>query len=63
MSENSLFLTRKDLARRWAIAVSGVDNLRKKLLIPQPIRIGGLLRWNLAAIEAFEDQPSKKSDV
>ncbi len=62
MAIKTLFLSRKNLAERWAINIRGVDALWRKQLIPQPIRIGGSLRWNLEAIEAFEEQANQKQE-
>ena len=60
MTVKPLFLSRKTLAERWAVNIRHIDVLWRKKLIPNPIKIGGALRWNLEAIEEFESQAEQE---
>jgi predicted DNA-binding transcriptional regulator AlpA len=54
------FLTPEDLARRWQISIGTISNWRTKKAGPEFIRIGGLVRYNLEAVTAWEaSQPTK----
>ena len=59
MSENFLndgqeFLTAKELAKRYKMAVQTFSALAKKGKFPRPIKIGRSTRWTRSMIEDFE---------
>ena len=47
-------LSRHQLAKFFNISVSGLDKLiRRDPTFPRPLRLGRLVRWNLAAIDSY----------
>lgn len=47
-------LSRKDLARRFRVCEKTIDIWTRTGEIPAPLRIGRTVRWDQAAIEAWE---------
>ena len=45
-----------DLTRRWGVSRASIDRWAASGRIPRPIALGGLRRWRLLDVLAFEGQ-------
>ncbi len=50
----TLYITAKELARRWATDVGHLANLRTQGRPPAYMKFGSAIRYNVAVIEAYE---------
>lgn len=46
-----VLLTKKDICRMFQISLSSVERLRRSGGLPEPIKIGGSLRWRPSDID------------
>jgi excisionase family DNA binding protein len=65
----SLLLSAQTLAKRLAVSVRTLWRLRSSGKLPQPVRLGGAVRWRAADIDAWvaagcpDFQPQARSAV
>lgn len=48
-----LLIDAAEVARRLSISKSSVWRLRDRGLLPQPVRLGSIIRWRAAEVEVF----------
>lgn len=48
-----ILLSRADLADRWGLSLATVDRLRHDSTFPEPVRLGGSVRWREPDVEAW----------
>ena len=51
---NEQLLTRRDLAERWQVSERHILKLHSRGKAPEYLRIGGVIRYKLSAIEEYE---------
>jgi predicted DNA-binding transcriptional regulator AlpA len=53
--KTTMLLTSRQLAERFQVSIRTIFGWLKAGILPAPLRIGGVLRWRLADIEAWEE--------
>ena len=56
--DDALYFDKKDLAKALKCSARHVDNLRHRKEIPEPVKLGRLVRWPKAAFLAWIDAGS-----
>lgn len=57
------FLTIKELSGRYNVCVATVYNWLKSGKLPAGLKIGGVRRWDITQLEAFEQRAEEYSNV
>lgn len=61
--QSDAHLTPSELARRWKTTVQSLANMRYRGGSPRWIKVGRLVRYRLADVEAYEDAQAQGGEA